>query len=139
MSAIKYLLLLAVMIQGIESYAQYVQITKEQLIALTPEWKGERFADGRPKIPDDLIRRAKNVAIDGRCLAAPNAITNSSRIPGDFGVGAGENHEKRETHETRKRSWISSGSVDLDLTLNPSCSCFSCFSWFPLPPFRFAG
>src|SRR5213596_1627339 len=39
-------------------------ISKEELIFLTSEWKGERFADGRPKIPEDLIRRAKNVAIE---------------------------------------------------------------------------
>lgn len=31
---------------------------------LTSEWKGERFADGRPKISDDLIERAKHIGID---------------------------------------------------------------------------
>src|SRR5215212_12207536 len=39
-------------------------ITKDELIFLTSEWKGERFADGRPKIPEDLISRAKNIGID---------------------------------------------------------------------------
>ena len=24
----------------------------EDIIALTPQWKGERFPDGRPKVPD---------------------------------------------------------------------------------------
>ena len=24
----------------------------EEIIALTPDWKGERFKDGRPKVPD---------------------------------------------------------------------------------------
>lgn len=43
-------------------YAQ--TISKEELIFLTSEWKGERFADGRPRIPDDLVRRAKNIAIE---------------------------------------------------------------------------
>jgi len=37
---------------------------KEELIFLTSEWKGERFADGRPKISDDLIRRAKNITVE---------------------------------------------------------------------------
>jgi regulator of RNase E activity RraA len=37
---------------------------KEELIFLTSEWKGERFPDGRPKIPDDLIRRAKSITIE---------------------------------------------------------------------------
>ena len=39
-------------------------ISKEELIFLTSEWKGERFADGRPKIPDDLVNRAKNIGIE---------------------------------------------------------------------------
>jgi regulator of RNase E activity RraA len=37
---------------------------KEELIFLTSEWKGDRFPDGRPKIPDDVIRRAKNITIE---------------------------------------------------------------------------
>ena len=39
-------------------------ISKEELIFLTSEWKGERFADGRPKISDDLLERAKRIMID---------------------------------------------------------------------------
>jgi regulator of RNase E activity RraA len=39
-------------------------IPKEELIFLTSAWKGERFADGRPKIPDALLERAKNIGID---------------------------------------------------------------------------
>jgi regulator of RNase E activity RraA len=39
-------------------------IAKEEIIFLTSEWKGERFADGRPKIPDNLLERAKHIMID---------------------------------------------------------------------------
>lgn len=39
-------------------------ISKEELLFLTSEWKGERFADGRPRIPDDLLERAKRIYID---------------------------------------------------------------------------
>src|SRR3990170_7937758 len=39
-------------------------IPKEELIFLTSEWKGERFADGRPKIPDNLLERAEKIYID---------------------------------------------------------------------------
>ncbi len=39
-------------------------ISKEELIFLTSEWKGERFADGRPKIPDNLLERAKHIMVD---------------------------------------------------------------------------
>jgi regulator of RNase E activity RraA len=37
------------------------QISKEELLFLTPNWKGERFADGRPKVPDELLKRLKLV------------------------------------------------------------------------------
>lgn len=39
-------------------------LSKEELIFLTSEWKGERFPDGRPKIADDLLERAKRIYID---------------------------------------------------------------------------
>ena len=39
-------------------------ISREELIFLTSEWKGERFADGRPKISDNLLERAKRIMID---------------------------------------------------------------------------
>ncbi len=40
------------------------QISKEELIFLTPEWKGERFADGRPKVPDAILKRMKLVTLE---------------------------------------------------------------------------
>ena len=49
------------------------QISKEQLIFLTPEWKGERFADGRPKVPDDILRRMKAVSIEEAWATMKNA------------------------------------------------------------------
>lgn len=39
-------------------------ITKEEMMFLTSEWKGERFPDGRPKLPDELLVRAKKIMID---------------------------------------------------------------------------
>jgi regulator of RNase E activity RraA len=39
-------------------------LTKEEMLFLTSEWKGERFPDGRPKISDDLIERARNIGVD---------------------------------------------------------------------------
>ena len=39
-------------------------IPKEELVFLTSEWKGDRFEDGRPKIADDLLDRAKKIGID---------------------------------------------------------------------------
>lgn len=38
--------------------------SKEQIIFLTPQWEGERFDDGRPKVADDILKRMKSVAIE---------------------------------------------------------------------------
>ena len=39
-------------------------ISKDELVFLTSAWKGERFTDGRPKISDSLLQRAKHIMID---------------------------------------------------------------------------
>jgi 4-hydroxy-4-methyl-2-oxoglutarate aldolase len=44
--------------------AQQVTLTKEQIIALTPEWKGDRLPDGRPNVPDQLLKRLKNISLE---------------------------------------------------------------------------
>ncbi len=44
--------------------AQNVGSTPEYIKALTPEWKGERFADGRPKVSDAILERLKNISIE---------------------------------------------------------------------------
>jgi regulator of RNase E activity RraA len=53
--------------------AQQVQISKEELIGLTPEWKGERFPDGRPKVPDNIIKRMKSVSVEEAWATMSNA------------------------------------------------------------------
>jgi regulator of RNase E activity RraA len=40
------------------------QISRDDLIFLTPQWQGERFADGRPKVPDDILKRMKLVTLE---------------------------------------------------------------------------
>lgn len=44
--------------------AQQVTLTSNQITALTSEWKGERFADGRPKVPDKYLERLKKVHLE---------------------------------------------------------------------------
>ncbi|MEP7318616.1 MAG: RraA family protein [Panacibacter sp.] len=44
--------------------AQQVTPSADQVKALTPEWQGERFADGRPKVADKWLERLKNVALE---------------------------------------------------------------------------
>ena len=60
----KFLLLLLLLCTGIFIHAQQVTLTSEQIKALTPEWQGERFPDGRPKVSDLLLERLKNVALE---------------------------------------------------------------------------
>jgi 4-hydroxy-4-methyl-2-oxoglutarate aldolase len=61
----KKIILLATFILGcLFSYAQNVGMTPEYIKALTPEWKGERFADGRPKVSDEILARLKNVSLE---------------------------------------------------------------------------
>lgn len=47
----------------IDSPAQFLN-TPEKLIYYTQEWKGERFEDGRPKVPGELLERLKKVSIE---------------------------------------------------------------------------
>jgi len=72
MSTLKYLVLLLIIFplcQQIKSQ----QISKEELIFLTPEWKGERFADGRPKVPDNIMKRMKAVSVEEAWAVMKNA------------------------------------------------------------------
>lgn len=36
----------------------------ETVIQLTPLWKGERFADGRPKVPDRVLEALKSMTLE---------------------------------------------------------------------------
>lgn len=58
----KYMLL--VVLFGLVTHMMGQQISKEELIFLTPEWKGERFEDGRPKVSDALLKRMKSVSVE---------------------------------------------------------------------------
>jgi 4-hydroxy-4-methyl-2-oxoglutarate aldolase len=43
--------------------SQPLSLTPEQIIQYTPFWEGERFPDGRPKVPDSVIERLKYVSV----------------------------------------------------------------------------
>ena len=44
--------------------AHQTALTRDQIIAITPEWKGERLADGRPNVPDKLLERLRNISLE---------------------------------------------------------------------------
>lgn len=37
---------------------------KERVLYYTPDWQGERYPDGRPKVADGILQRMKNVSIE---------------------------------------------------------------------------
>lgn len=47
---------------AVEKFAP-LNLTREELLEYTYEWKGERFPDGRPKVPDGLLEEMKQVTI----------------------------------------------------------------------------
>lgn len=74
MKKIKNLLLIIVLNAFcFKAISQQVQISKEQLTALTYLWTGERFADGRPKVPDNIIKRMKSVSVEEAWAVMKNA------------------------------------------------------------------
>lgn len=71
--------------------AQLFSWTKEEMVEYTKAWTGERFADGRPKVPDSWLQRAKGMSSEevivpaGRGGGPPN-IAGYSQFDGDFKV-----------------------------------------------------
>src|SRR5262245_8314006 len=39
-------------------------ISRDESVCLTAEWRAERFADGRPKVPDSVVARMKKVSTE---------------------------------------------------------------------------
>lgn len=70
----KYLIIFSLaLIVAVQLKSQQVQISKEQLIALTQLWTGERFPDGRPKVADKWLQRMKSVSIEEAWAVMKNA------------------------------------------------------------------
>ncbi|GAB1414598.1 hypothetical protein MASR2M117_00040 [Paludibacter sp.] len=57
-----FLILLVVSVGCIS--AQNIGSSPEYIKALTAEWKGERFEDGRPKVSDDMLERLKALTLE---------------------------------------------------------------------------
>lgn len=55
---------LLILLLSFNAFAQQVALTADQIKLLTPDWKGERSADGRPKVPDKLMERLKKVHLE---------------------------------------------------------------------------
>lgn len=60
----KIFLLTACILTSLMAGAQNVGSSPEYIKALTSEWNGERFTDGRPKVPDAILERLKKISIE---------------------------------------------------------------------------
>ena len=54
----------AILLAPALAHAQLFTLSKEQLIELTSQNPFERFADGRPKVPDSIIERARGMSAE---------------------------------------------------------------------------
>ena len=61
---------LSVALTGTVLFAQPGVFSREDLIKYTPEWQGERFPDGRPRVPDGILERMRSVTLLDRGLDA---------------------------------------------------------------------
>ncbi len=61
---IKFITSLFLVYCCVNSFGQRVGSSPEYIKALTSEWKGERFADGRPKVSDAILARLKNISME---------------------------------------------------------------------------
>ena len=51
-------------LSGVISTGQVLDLPRESLMKITGEWTGDRFPNGRPKVPDQVLERMKEVAIE---------------------------------------------------------------------------
>ena len=58
------MLLPALLFASLLTNAQPISPTVDQIKALTSNWKGERSADGRPKVSDSILARLKDISIE---------------------------------------------------------------------------
>ena len=60
----KIVLFFVLLLGYVLAEAQRIGSSPETIKMLTSEWKGERFADGRPKVPDAILERLKNISLE---------------------------------------------------------------------------
>jgi 4-hydroxy-4-methyl-2-oxoglutarate aldolase len=81
---ISILLLIASFLVAARASGQLV-LTKEQMIAFTPQNPYERFADGRPKVPDEPLQKVKDLVIE-EAYGAVKAKGFPNQFSGDWKI-----------------------------------------------------
>jgi 4-hydroxy-4-methyl-2-oxoglutarate aldolase len=64
MSKRLHLIIFFFLIAAVSLHAQQVSLTRDQIMAITPEWKGDRLSDGRPNVSDALLKRLRNISLE---------------------------------------------------------------------------
>jgi len=41
-----------------------IELSKKEMLALTAKWDGDRDPSGRPRVPDDILKRMRNVSLE---------------------------------------------------------------------------
>lgn len=54
-------LLAAALMLALPAFGQLGMFSNDQRISMTPQWTGDRFPDGRPKVPDSVLEGLKDV------------------------------------------------------------------------------
>jgi regulator of RNase E activity RraA len=65
--------LLSLALLASHAFAQPGILNKELLIRYTPDWKGERMADGRPRVADSILKRMQAVTLEEAWAVLRNA------------------------------------------------------------------
>ena len=60
----KFVLFIACCVMALAAGAQRVGSSPEYIKTLTADWKGDRFPDGRPKVPDAILERLKKISME---------------------------------------------------------------------------
>src|SRR5882672_2687159 len=80
----KYKLAAALLLSGVCAQAQFM-LTKEQMIAYTAQNPYDRFPDGRPKAPDELLKKVKDLVIE-EAYGAVKAKGFPNQFAGDWKI-----------------------------------------------------
>jgi regulator of RNase E activity RraA len=63
--------------------------TREQMIEYTPTWAGDRFADGRPKVSDGLLERARGLSSEELVINWADGAAPAGKGGAAEGAGGG--------------------------------------------------
>ena len=75
---------------ALAAHSQPGVFDRQQLIKYTPDWKGERFPDGRPKVPDSILKRMRDVTLEEAWAVLRNSGFNFQYEDGWLAIHPGK-------------------------------------------------